>query len=441
MAQRTGSTSPLVFDVAIEKLVHGGAGLGHYQGKAVFVPFTAPGDLVRARQVRICKDFLEAEILEVLSPSTARAQPFSPVFGECGGCQWQHIQYPYQLQSKEEIFMETLRRLGGIQGYIMDPPIPAEQPMGCRSRVRLQVRGAGGRRIVGFFRMGSSEVVDIRHCPSATAGINGLLGSLRSFLSAESLLFGIGEVELTVGETGEATLLFHSSSPMKAHDARLLLQKALELDGVRAVAIIAAGIRRVTGSFPVLYGLPVGGGNTISFRISPLAFMQANYAANRHLVRTVIQYAEPDPEDFILDLFCGAGNFSLPLAYKAGEVIGVDLSAEAIGCARLNASENRIENLQFIRQGAHTALDALLMQRRHPGVVVLDPPRAGARRVVERLADLSPRRIVYVSCDPATLARDLKILCSANYQVSRATVVDMFPQTSHIESVTLVERS
>jgi 23S rRNA (uracil1939-C5)-methyltransferase len=440
MARGTVSKSPLVLEVAIEKLVHGGAGLGHYQGKAVFVPFTAPGDLVRAREVHSARDFLEAELLEVLRPSAMRAQPFSPVYGECGGCQWQHIQYSLQLQAKEEIFREALRRIGGIHSYIMDPSIPAEEHMGCRSRVRLQVRGTSGRRTVGFFRMGSSEVVDIPHCPSATAGVNGLLGALRSFLNAESRLPGVEEVEVTVAETGDATLLFRTDAPIKVSDARLLHQITLQLEGVRAVAIISVRVQRVSGSLPVLYRLPVDGGNTISFRISPLAFMQANYPANRHLVRTVLQYAEPQPDELAADLFCGAGNFSLPLACKAGEVMGVDQSIHAIRCARLNARENRINNVRFLRDGAHTALEALIAQGRHPQIVVLDPPRAGARRVAELLSKASPPRIVYVACDPATLARDLKIISSANYQVARATVVDMFPQTSHIESVTLVEK-
>ncbi len=425
------------FEVVIEKLIHGGAGLGHHHGAVVFVPGTAPGDVVRVREIRRTRDFIQAEPMEVLRPSEMRANPPCRLFGKCGGCQWQHIRYPFQLQAKEEIFCETLRRIALIDGYLLQTPLPTDQSLGYRKRVRMQVRG---KSKVGFFRANSAEVVDIHQCPAASAGINRVLALIRGLLEKELRIPDIAEVEITEGEGGQIMLLFRTTLQTCGSDARFLGKKALQLDDVQIVSISSHGRRKALNSLPVLYSLSVDDSYMLKFRISPLAFIQPNYIANRALVGTVLHYASPDPSQFFLDLFCGAGNFSLPLACNAGAVIGVDQSIHAISSARLNARENHIQGVQFMCKSAHVALEELSLQDRCAHVIILDPPRSGARRVVERLIRFSPQRIVYVSCDPATLARDLKNLVASGYRMASSTLVDMFPHTSHIESVTLLLR-
>ena len=292
---------------------------------------------------------------------------------------------------------------------------------------------------MGFFRMRSAEVVSVPHCPAADSKINAILQPLIHFLNTEQLCRGVCEVEINTGESGEITLLLHIGDGMKGPALHRLAEAALELEGVQAAAAAAPVALAMAGSPPILYSL-CQESRVLTFRISPPAFMQANLSANRTLVAAVTEYAAVESGNLVLDLFCGAGNLSLPLAVRGVEVLGVDQSIQAIRCASNNAAENHIDNVQFICRSSHEAVEDLKRQGRRPDLVVMDPPRSGAKEVVESLLKLCPPRIVYVSCNPATLARDMKTLLTGGYRAARAMPVDMFSQTSHIEAVMVVDR-
>jgi len=423
----------------IDTLAYGGKGVGRLDGKAVFVPLTAPGDHVLCRLVQDRKRYAEGEIVELLDPSTQRRPPPCPVFGDCGGCQWQHLPYGVQGHWKERIFNDTLRRQAGVEDAVFRPLVPAPREWGYRSRVQFKCRQAAGGFVMGFYRRGSHFVVDVPSCPIAVPRLNDLLAHFRQWLAASPCPELIPQVDMEFDDEAKVRVVVHhlgGESSVLADYLRPLAEDAgisLFLQSGRKETL-----RRVCGEQD-LHIHPLGPGQQ-RLAYGPGGFAQINLEQNRLLVEHLLAEAALDGKQRVLELFCGMGNFSLPLALQAQEVIGIENYAPAIEHATVNARLNGIYNTRFHAVTAEAAIRQLPVAA-DCDLVVLDPPRTGAYPVMRELLRTKPARIIYISCDPVTLARDLVPLLHGGYTVRSCRPVDLFPQTYHTESVTVLQRS
>jgi len=433
--------------VTIERMCYGGAGFGRVDGKACFVPLTAPGDLARIRVVKEKRSFLEGEVLELLEPSPLRVAPPCPVFGLCGGCNWQHLPYQEQLRQKGEIFADTLSRMGKVAGCDVLPVAGSPQCYGYRSRVQLKVSNRDGTFALGFFRTGSHQVVDIGPgCALAAPHLNRVLAEFRSLLPSMPQAAGIPQIDLSIGDDGRCIAIVHCT----LKDPRQLVERLAaahgDLPGVSGLFVRSGEkgeLEKVSGIDSLDYGIPAGlfaGSREMRLRFGRGGFSQVNYRQNLELIRTVGEWGDLKGKERVLDLFCGNGNISVPIAPCAGEVVGIEGYAPSIADAVTNAQANGVHNATYQVSDAALAVRRLAKRKERFDLVILDPPRAGAEAAGD-IALLAPERIIYVSCDPATLARDLAVLSGNGYRVTRSQPVDMFPQTYHLESVTELVRS
>lgn len=432
--------------VDIERMCYGGAGVGRVEGKALFVPFTAPKDRAKVRVVREKKRYLEAELVETLADSPFRCEPRCPVFGLCGGCNWQHLIYEEQLRQKGEIFASTLTRLGGVEGADILPVLGAPEEYGYRYRIQLKV-GAGARPLLGFFRGGTHEVIDIPGgCPIAHPVLNVAMAEFREFLKRFPEPSPITQIDLSLGHGDEIIAVCHCREGAAAALQGESVRIGRELPSVGGL-YISEGSRgrllKVYGLERLSYLVPAGtlpGGREMRLSFSRGGFSQVNQPQNLNLIRAVFDAGGFTERDRVLDLYCGNGNLSLPLAPLVKSVVGVEGYAPSVADARQNARENDVENAQFLSEETAPVLNRMVRSGERFDVTILDPPRSGAQ-AISLVAELAPRRVVYVSCDPPTLARDLSALQEKGYRVERALPIDMFPQTYHLESVTLLTRT
>lgn len=431
----------------IEKLAFGGAGLGRVGGKVCFVPFTAPGDTVRVRITSEKKSYLEGALLECLAASLCRATPPCGVFGACGGCCWQHLPYDLQLKAKDAIFAEILGRGARVGPEAIKPILAAPSPYGYRSRVQLKVRSIGGELHAGFYRQGSHFVIDIPGmCLIANELVNRIYGALRPLMEGFPEPRSVPQIDVATGDGGDALLLFHyigEKSDVAAAWLEKTIPNEVPVSGIFLQSGRKATLRKVWGDERVAYSLPAGlvpgfPGMKLSYRCG--GFSQVNYRQNLSLIETVLGWAELKGSERVLDLFCGNGNFSLPLARYSAEVIGLEDFGQSIEDAIHNAGLNGVGNARFLCGDSAQGLKELAAHGECFDVVLLDPPRTGALEAVRLIPALGPHKVLYVSCDPPTLARDLAELARHGYEVVASRAVDMFPQTYHIESVTLLHR-
>lgn len=432
--------------VAIEKMCYGGAGLGRLEGKACFVPFTAPGDRARIRLVKEKRSFVEGELVELVEASPLRIGPLCPVFGICGGCNWQYLSYDEQLKQKREIFTETLRRMGRAADCEVLPVLGSPEAYGYRSRIQLKISKRNGSLAVGFFRTGSHQVVDVGPgCPLAAPLLNKICGEFRPFLEAMPEAGDVFGIDLSMGDDGESVAIVHaapgSSRPLRE---RLSAGRG-ELPAVSGLYLRCGGkgeVEKIYGVDSLSYGIPAGllpGARDMRLRFSRGGFSQVNYSQNLQLIKTVYEWSGLRGNERVLDLFCGNGNISLPIAPYAAEVVGVEGYAPSIADATANADANGVANAAYQVGDASAAIRRFAKRKERFDLVILDPPRGGAEAAGE-IALLAPEKIIYVSCDPATLARDLAALGEKGYRAARSQPVDMFPQTYHLESVTELVR-
>ncbi|WP_432822052.1 23S rRNA (uracil(1939)-C(5))-methyltransferase RlmD [Trichloromonas sp.] len=417
----------------IDSLAYGGNGVGRHEGKAVFVPHTAPGDLLRCRVTREKKRYAEADLTELVEPSSLRRTPPCPVFGRCGGCQWQHLPYREQGEWKERIFRDTLVRQCALPAEKILPLAAAPDEWGYRSRVQFKCRQTENGFVMGFYRRGSHFVIDVEHCPIAASAINEALASFRGWLAHSPCPERVPQVDLAVDDEGRVRAVVHvldGQADVLANYLRPLVTEAgyaLFLQAGRKDILL-----HVSGESDLHIRPLADSGLRLAY--GPGGFAQVNLEQNRRLVAAVLGAVAGERPRRILDLCCGMGNFSLPLAGIADEVFGVEDYAPSIDKARQNAAANLVENARFHARPAEGAYAALAGGGFD--LVVLDPPRTGAYQVARELAAARPSRIVYVSCDPPTLARDLVPLLHAGFRVQWSRPVDLFPQTYHTESVT-----
>jgi 23S rRNA (uracil1939-C5)-methyltransferase len=417
-------------ELVVEKLVHGGNGLARLDsGQAVFVSGVLPGERAIVTLRRKRKGFLEADLVEIITPSKDRITP--PCTGEkqCTGATWPHIAYPAQLRYKQEILLDALARIGGISPRRPLPILPSPRTDHYRLRTQFNVRTSEGRQRIGFFRQGSYELVEVDEAFLIDPLINRTLKAVRKLAQQ---LPPLSEIHINATPAGEVHLLLFSEQgslpPGEAFFADLK-KVAPEVIGITGFAnrkkAFTLGNNRLT--------LEMEG---LTLRATEGNFYQVNWEQNRNMVRTVLDFAALTGMETVLDLYCGIGNFSLPLAKRALHVIGVESGYSAIEDAKANAELNGITNTEFIADDLQKGLKTLIERKMRADVIVLDPPRAGATlKTLERVLAFVPRRIVYVSCNPSTLARDLKFFHLFGLRLDRLQPVDMFPYTYHIECV------
>ncbi|MDP2689856.1 MAG: class I SAM-dependent RNA methyltransferase [Deltaproteobacteria bacterium] len=420
--------------VEITGLAFGGRGVGRIGGKVVFVPFTAPGDTARVRITSEKKSFSEGELIELVRPSPERVAPLCPLFGVCGGCALQHMGYASQVRWKQTIFEETLKRIGGVAPEF-DAPVPSPEAFGYRSRASFHVDK--GRW--GFYAAGSHRVVDVEDCPILSPAVNSAYKGIRQRLSGR--LRSLYSVDVGASGEGGAAAAFHVSGD-KGFDWKGALRGVEGLSGFevwfspskkgKGKRIIAEDDSRLVYA--------AGG---LRFEAGISVFTQVNRSLNPALMERVVEYAGLSGVEKAVDLCCGAGNLSLPLAKRACSVTGVEENGAAVDLARKNAELNSIKNARFIRSDSLGWVQKSIksLEKEDVDMVVLDPPRGGDPDVAKALSGLKPRKIIYVSCSPPTLARDVSFLAGCGYRAFRAGLFDMFPQTYHIESVTGLELS
>ena len=417
--------------VTIDSLGYGVFGVARTDRGVVFVPGTAPGDVVRVRLVADRRGHHEAEVRELVAPSPLRRVPPCRFVPECGGCTWQHVDYPAQLAAKERILRELLARIGRFDPARLDlRPIVASPEWAYRQRITLRV---DGEQRMGFYQHHSRRLVEIDACRIANRAVNAHLAAAREWLRGVSTT--VRRVEIASSHAERVAFVANAEGPFR-HDAEYHERFLRGHPTVAGIVLFGRGWRHSFGA-PIT-AIEVEDGLSIE---SEGGFSQVNPQANRRLVAIVLELGAPRETDGVLDLYCGAGNLTLPLARRAGRVLGVESDPVSIGYARRNADRWRLGNCRFVQRGAAPAAKALAAEGEPFDLVVLDPPRSGAADVVETIAALRARRLVYVSCDPATLARDLRRLAELGFTLGQIQPIDLFPQTFHLETVVRLERA
>jgi 23S rRNA (uracil1939-C5)-methyltransferase len=429
------------FEVAIEDLSHDGRGVGRRDGKAVFVAGALPGETVRARQTGRNRNFDEAATLEVLVASPERVVPRCPHFGVCSGCVLQHLDWPRQIVAKQRVLRENLSRIGHVEPARWLEPM-ADAAWGYRRKGRFSVRYVEkkGRVLVGFRETDPRFVAELGECHTMIPELGMRIAGLAALVESLDGKRSIPQIEFIAGD-GPVALVFRHLEPLGDTDRERLRAYAAETGFL--VFLQPGGVDSVVpldgGEAPVLsFGLPEF---DLELAFRPLDFIQVNAGLNRRMIALALDLLAPAPTDRVLDLFCGLGNFTLPLARCAGAVVGVEGEAGLVARARANAERNGVANAEFHAADLAKDLSGEPWMRAGFDKLLIDPPRAGAAEVLAQLPLAGISRIVYVSCHPGSLARDAGFLVrERGYRLAAAGAMDMFPHTAHVESIALFER-
>jgi 23S rRNA (uracil1939-C5)-methyltransferase len=406
-------------EIEISAMTFGVFGVGRIGGKAVMVPGAVVGDHLDVEIVSERRDYSVAKIREVVRASAERRVAPCPYLPRCGGCDWQHIEYQAQVRFKGEVVARELSHALGIE---IDPAGLVEQApaeFGYRSRIRLRV---GAKGALGFYEAASNTIVEIDSCMVAEAGMR-----MPAHL-ARSLGKRVEEIEV-VRDGAREVQVAHLKKPPTEEDLRRA-RNVLEADGEIAGIVLRAGTSRSTvGDATISIELEDG----LSIEVDADLFSQVNRAQNRKLVASVMEMAAIHESSAVLDLYCGAGNFSMPAARRGARVTGVDDDAGAIAAAARNADRLKFSGAQFVAMKASATADFLHRARYRPDIIILDPPRTGALDLMAPIVKLRAASVIYVSCDVTTLARDLRVLTGAGYKIKRVRGFDFFPNTHHVE--------
>ncbi|HEY9627538.1 MAG TPA: 23S rRNA (uracil(1939)-C(5))-methyltransferase RlmD [Coleofasciculaceae cyanobacterium] len=441
-----------LLEVAIADFSNSGEGVGRWQGRVVFVPDTVPGDRVRVRLMRVKPQYAYGKLQEILEASADRVRPGCIVADKCGGCQWQHVAYDYQLQAKRNLIVQDLERIGGFNDIPIDPVLAVSAPLSYRNKATYPLmRSATGQVQAGYYQKGSHQLINLNQCPIQDERFNPLLAQIkldiqergwgiydedkhRGKLRHLSLRIGrrTGEMLLTL-VTKEGNLIGLEEQAQTWMDTYPgLVGICLNLNPDRTNAIFGAETQCVLGQ-PYLTEEFAG----LKFQIQPNTFFQVNTEQAEALLQAIAAELNLQGHEVLVDAYCGIGTLTLPLAKHVKEAIALEVQPEAVEQAQANAALNGITNVTFQVGRVESLLPQLEV---HPDIVLLDPPRKGCdASVIETLLQILPDRIVYVSCNPATLARDLKLL-GQHYRVTRVRPADFFPQTSHVECAAFLEK-
>ncbi|HEY6922276.1 MAG TPA: 23S rRNA (uracil(1939)-C(5))-methyltransferase RlmD [Steroidobacteraceae bacterium] len=436
--------SATVETATVAGLTHEGEGIVRGE-KVVFVPGALPGESIRLRRTRSHRQHDEAELVEVLTPAAGRVVPRCAHFGVCGGCALQHLAPEAQLEAKHSELRDILERVGQVTPRTWLPPLRGPV-WAYRRRARLGAKFVTkkGKVLVGFRERLAPFIADVQHCDVLAEPVGSLVTPLADLLMSLSLRERVPQIEVAVADNAVA-LVFRVLETPSADDLSSLREFARQ-HRVR-VYLQPGGLESVQeldpASEPLHYTLPKF---KVELQFLPTDFIQINAAVNEALVSRAVEMLELTPTAQVLDLFCGIGNFTLPLARSAGRVVGVEGDAALVARARHNATLNCLENTEFhVADLARLPADVAQVAQTSPWLrkgythVVLDPPRAGAKEVLACVASLAPQRVLYISCHPGSLARDLGVLVNEHgFTLEAAGVLDMFPHTAHFESLALL---
>ena len=440
--------------VSIETATIDGSGVARVDGQVVFVPGALPGERCSVRIAHVGRSAVFAQLLSVLTPSVHRVEPDCPYFPLCGGCALRHMDYEQELALKQAHVQSCLTRIGG-QTISALPITGAAQTDGYRNKVQFPVQEQDGRPVAGFFSGKTHRVIPVRHCRIQPDCADAIRGAVLAWM--EQYHIRAYDEQTHTGYIRHIYIRFGAESGqilvcIVANCAQLPKKKQL----VTALLAAEPGITTIVFSPNTKKGNtvlgtefhPLYGDGTITdtlcglqFRLSAPAFYQVNHAQAERLYEKAVQLAGLTGNETVLDLYCGTGTITLCLARHTKKAIGVEIVPQAIEDAKFNAAQNGMENAEFFCMDAGQAAKMLADRRIRPDVIVVDPPRKGVSAdVIEAIGAMAPQRVVYVSCDPATLARDLKLLTAAGYTLQTAEAFDLFPRCAHVETVVLLSR-
>jgi 23S rRNA (uracil1939-C5)-methyltransferase len=437
--------------LTIEKIIPGGLGLAHLaDGLVVMVPRVLPGEKITAEIGKKRRGYASAALLELLEPSPFRVEPPCRFYDECGGCDFQHISYQHQLEIKNSLLQEQLNRVltgdDGTPGPEFVSIAGSADTFHYRQRIRVQV----DRGKMGFYQHGSHQIVEVSECLLAAPLLNTVLQDLRESSQMTVLLRNCQSVELQLSPQDNSVIVLVNFL-RKPRPKDILAAKAVAKSIVSIKAIFLNTKKwgdvgpflpensRAEGSPALLNCTLKVNSNTLPISLEAGGFCQVNSKQNDKLIEQMMAWSKIGSKDKILDLFCGMGNFSIPAAKLTGSVVGTDLQRSAIRSARRNALQNRLENCFFSQKSALQSAKELADDQASFDLVIIDPPRQGCREVLPYLTKIAKSKIIYISCDPATLARDLADLTRNGFKISHIQGIDMFPQTHHIETIVLLE--
>lgn len=428
-------------ELLISALSYGGDGVGRYDGKVIFVPFTAPGDRIKCALNHQSKRFSRGSIVELTRLSDERVTPTCPYFGLCGGCQWQHIVYSSQLKWKELLFNDMLKRYGAFETGVFYPAVPSDKQYAYRSRVRLKCADLKDKLKAGFVAPGSHDVVEIKFCPIASEGINRAINIFRDSMSPVLKSNSLSFLEISEGWDRKVRVVLTTANREKVEKSKYDRLSEVAADNALSL-LIKAGEKGNTilchgeANLQVYSGDLAPGG----LAYGPDGFAQVNLGQNLNLIKSVIALCGEDlAGKKILDLYCGMGNFSIPLSCLGAKVTGIESSYASINMAKLNALANNVL-CRFIASNCNKFLK-ILAKNESFNIIILDPPRKGAAEIVPQIVRSGAEKVVYISCDPMTFCRDASKLVKAGYSHVSSQVFDMFPNTFHLESVNLFSKN
>ncbi len=430
---------PEPFEVVIESLSHEGRGIAHHNGKIAFVFAALPGERVKIQINKTNKRYSEATVVEVLEASPHRIKPYCDHFSVCGGCSMQHVSSSYQLEIKQKSVLEMMQHAGISIGEVI-PALMAES-WGYRRKARLGAKYVlkKERLLVGFRERNKPYLADMQSCPILIDKVGQHLQDLMDLISGMDARQTIAQIEVAADDDN-CILVFRHLEALSEPDSEKLLQFAkdtgfwIQLQPQGPESIIPLYPEQQTLRFKPLAD------SDISIRFNASDFTQVNSSINQQMVRQALNYLEIQAEDKILDLFCGLGNFTLPMAQQAFQVTGIEGDEVMVNRAKENALEQGITNTEYFFSDLTTIDKSVNWMKSRYDKILLDPPRSGALEIVESLKPMKASIIVYVSCQPSSLVRDAKVLCDAGYKLTHFGLMDMFPQTAHVESMAVFRK-
>jgi 23S rRNA (uracil1939-C5)-methyltransferase len=443
------------YSIEVSGLGHSGEGVGRYEGFTVFIPHAMPGERVQVKVTEVKKNYARGELLSVITPSPHRVKPVCHIYEECGGCQLQHMSYGEQLTWKRQVVVDAITRIGKLRAVTVHPTLGTEDPWYYRNKMQFPVGERGGDIVAGCFARGSHDIVDTERCYIQHALNNEIVVQAKQIIQALHLTTynektGTGLIRHILGRVGVKTgevmvvLVTNGLEIPRKNEVIALLQE--RIPGI--VSIIQNINTKNTNVILGEEARTLWGQDTITdyigpfqFKIAARSFFQVNTPQAAVLYNKALEYARLSGKETVIDAYCGTGTITLFLAQKAHKVYGIEVVPEAIENAKDNAALNGITNAKFSVGDAVELMPRMFQAGIRPEVIVVDPPRAGcAQEVLDTFIKMEPQCIVYVSCNPSSLARDLAYLEQFQYHTEEIAPVDMFPHTSHVECVALIER-
>ncbi|MBG2801510.1 23S rRNA (uracil(1939)-C(5))-methyltransferase RlmD [Proteus sp. WDL240414] len=421
-------------EVTASALDANGQGIAHAEGKTIFVKGLLPQETARIRLTEEKRQFAKGEVIKRLTTSEQRIAPHCEYYERCGGCQQQHVPIALQRTTKAGVLSHLIKRETGV--IISAEPVIAGAEYGYRRRARLGLRYQPEKGLVmGFRQERSNDLVMIKKCPVLKPQLNDLLSPLWTCLKNLTSVCDLGHVEMVLADNGPLVILRHLS-PLPESDK----QSLRDFSQTHQVTMYLAGNNSEIARLTSIEKEPFYQIEGLNLRFAPTDFIQVNDEINPKMVAQAIEWLDLSPEDRVLDLFCGMGNFTLPIAKRVSEVVGIEGVPALVDMAKKNAELNQLGNAHFWHADLSADFSAMPWSKEGFNKVLLDPARAGALEVMSHIVKLSAEKIVYVSCNPTTLARDSKILLDSGYQLIGLKMLDMFPQTGHLESMALFSR-